>query len=72
MDEMKITSKFMRNVVSKALKVALKAKLGCKGDIQLNEFNAAVNDGKAHVHLNIDAIMTQDELGRILGSIGIG
>lgn len=72
MDEMKIASKFTRGLVSKAIGLALKAKLGYSANIQLNEFNAAVTDGKAHVHLSIDADMSQAELSRILASVGLG
>ena len=72
MDEMKIASKFTRGVVSKVLGVVLKTKFGYSADVQLNEFNAVVTDGKAHVHLNIDADMSQAELSKILASVGLG
>ena len=40
--------------------------------IRVNEFNANVKEGRAHVHLNIDADMSQDELKKILASVGLG
>ena len=71
MDEMKIGTKIMRGMVSKIITKVLKMKLGYNVGIQLNEFDAKVNDGKAHVHLNIDAEMTQEELNKILETIGL-
>ena len=71
MDEMKIASKFLRGAVSKAMELALKVKFGYKTNIQLNEFNVKVTDEKAHVHLNIDADMSQAELNKVLASIGL-
>lgn len=71
MDEMKISSKFMRNLVAKLVKRAVKKKVGYEVDIQLNELTATVADGTAHVHLNIDAELNKDEFIKILGTIGL-
>lgn len=71
MDEMRISSKFMKNLVAKLVKRAVKKKAGYDVNIQLNELTANVIDGKAHVHLSVDADLNQDELTKILGTIGI-
>ena len=71
MDEMKINSKFMRNMVAKLVKKTVKKKVGYEVDIQLNEFTATVTDGTAHVHLSVDAELNKDELTKILGKIGL-
>ena len=71
MDELKITSKFMRTMISKLIKMALYKKFGCKIDIQINELNAVSIDGKTHVHLDIDADLEKDELIKILKNIGL-
>ena len=70
--EMKLIGGLMKGVLSKALSMALKAKTGYSADIQVNEFNANVGDGRAHVHINIDADMSQAELTKILASVGLG
>lgn len=49
MDEMKISSKFTRMLLSKLAKGVLHKKLGYDIDIQLNELNASISDEKAHV-----------------------
>ena len=71
MDEMKIGSMFTKGVISKVLNLVLKKKFGYSADVQLNEFNARVTDGKVHVHLNIDADMSQAELMKILAGVGL-
>ena len=53
MDEMKISSKFTRMLLSKLAKGVLHKKLGYNVDIQLNELNASISDEKAHVHVSI-------------------
>lgn len=71
MDEVKIVSKFTKSVVSKLIKVMLHKKLGYNVDIQLNDVNATITDGKTHVHLDVDAELDKDELVKILKSIGL-
>lgn len=71
MDEMKISSKFMRNLIAKLVKKTVKKKVGYDVDIQLNEFTATITDGTAHVHLSVDAELNKDELTKILGKIGL-
>lgn len=71
MDEVKIVSKFTRSVISKLIKVMLHKKLGYNVDIQLNEVNATITDGKTHVHLDVDAELDKDELLKILKNIGL-
>lgn len=71
MDEMKISSKLMKNLIAKLVKRAVKKKVGYEIDIQLNELTATVIDGTAHVHLSVDAELDKDELTKILGTIGL-
>ena len=61
MDEMKISSKFTRMLLSKLAKGVLHKKLGYNVDIQLNELNASISDEKAHVHVSIDADMSKED-----------
>lgn len=71
MDSMKIESKFMTGVISKLVNVALRKKLGYDIDIQLNEVNTTVTDGKTHVHLDVDAEISKEELVKLLKSVGL-
>lgn len=66
MDELKITSKLMRNMIAKVISRIIRKKLGYKIDIQINDaIIARITDGEAHVHLNIDAKMNSDEFVKV-------
>ena len=41
------------------MKSSVKKKLGCEIDIQLNGLTAAITDGTAHVHLDVDAELSK-------------
>ena len=69
MDEMRIVSKFTRGIISKAM--IIRKKTGYNIDIQLNEAITTINDGKTHLHLDVDAELDKDELMSILKSIGL-
>ena len=71
MDEMKIVSKFTTNMISKLVKMVLRKKFGYDVDIQLNEINTTINEGRTHVHLDVDAELSKDELVKILKGIGL-
>ena len=71
MDEVKIGSKLMRNLIAKLVKRAIRKNVGYDVDIQLNDLNATIIDGTAHIHVCVDAEINKDEFTKILGSIGI-
>lgn len=71
MDEMKIVSKFTRNMISKILKVMLKKKSGYNVDIQINDVNVTINEGKTHVHLDVDAELDKDEVMKLIKNFGL-
>lgn len=70
MDEMKVGSKFTKNMISKLVRSILRKKFGYDIDIQLNEMNVTITDGKIHVHLNADAGLETSELMKILKNGG--
>jgi len=71
MDEMKIGSKFTTGIISKLVSMVIRKKLGYDVELKLNEVNATVTDGKTHVHLDVDAELSKEELMKILASIGL-
>lgn len=71
MDEMKIGSKFTTGIISKLVSMVIRKKLGYDVELKLNEVNATVIDGKTHVHLDVDAELSKEELMKILASIGL-
>ena len=68
---MKIGSKFTTGIISKLVSMVIRKKLGYEVGIKLNEVNATIVDGKTHVHLDVDAELTKEELNKILASIGL-
>lgn len=71
MDEMKIGSKFTTGIISKLVSMVIRKKFGYNVQLKLNEVNATVIDGKTHVHLDVDAELSKEELNKILASIGL-
>lgn len=71
MDELKITSKFMRNLLTKAISKLIQKKFGYKVDIQLNDLNVIIVDGKAHLHTDVNLEIDNNEFLKIVKSIGL-
>ena len=73
MDEMKfkLSSKFMRGIVSKLLAKYIYKKTGYKVDIQLNEFDFNAINGDTVVKLNVEAKLKSEEFNKILKSIDL-
>lgn len=66
MDEMKIKSKFLTGVISKLLRKTLSKKLGDDIDIRVNEIGFTCDDGKVHVHLDLDCDAKKEVLAKVL------
>ena len=58
-------------MISKILKVMLKKKSGYNVDIQINDVNVTINEGKTHVHLDVDAELDKDELMKLIKNFGL-
>lgn len=71
MDEMKVISGFTRGILSKLVMRLLKKKFDCDINVQLNEINVSVVDGKSHIYLDLDAELEKDELVKILKRAGL-
>jgi hypothetical protein len=61
---------FERMLLSKLLSQAAKKKLGCDVTIQLNDVAITSQNGKAHVHLDMDGDIDQQVLTTLLEKIG--
>lgn len=71
MDEMKIETSFMKKIMARLIKKAIRKKLGYDIDIHLNELFATVIDGIAHIHFNIDAELDKTEFTKIMEDVGL-
>ena len=68
MDEMKLklSTFFMRDAASKIISKTAKNKLGYDVDVKLNGFDIETIDGKAHVHINLDAEMNMEDIKKLI------
>jgi uncharacterized lipoprotein YmbA len=73
MDEMKIklSTKFMRNIVSKLIAKAIQKKYGYKVNIQIKEIDIGVVDGEAEINANVGVKIDNGEFMKIIKSIGL-
>ena len=71
MDELKIKSSLIRNLITKLISKTLEKKLGYKVNIQLNDLDVKVVDGDAHLHLDVNLDMDNQEFMKIVKSIAL-
>lgn len=73
MDEMKLklSTKFMRNIVSKLMSKAIYKKAGYKVNIQLDELDVTIFNGDTTVKVNAEIKLKGDEFNKIMKSIGM-
>lgn len=73
MDELKLnlTTKFMRGILAKFIAKAIRKKLGCNVDILINQISVTAVDGKVHIHADIDGETTNDDLIKMVKTIGL-
>lgn len=71
MDEMKVklSSKFMRGIVSKLIAKTIYKKYGYKVNIQLNDFDISVIDGETKLSTNVEVKLDSAEFEKIMKSI---
>lgn len=73
MDEMKVklSTKFMRNIVSKLIAKAIQKKYGYKVNIQLNDLDISVIDGETSINTNVEVKLDSKEFMKIMKNIGM-
>ena len=72
MDEMKLklSTKFMRNMVSKLISRTIYKKIGYRVDIQLNDLDVHIIDGETKIDANVEIKINSNEFMKIMNSIG--
>ena len=73
MDEMKIklSTKFMRNIVAKLISRLIYKKLGYKVNIQLNTLDVNVINGETHISTDVEVKLDSKEFVKIMKSAGL-
>lgn len=71
MDEMKIklSTKFMRGIVSKMITKAIHKKYGYKVTVNLNDLDVSFMDGETNLHANVDVKMDRKEFMNLIGNV---
>ena len=73
MDEMrvKLSTKFMRNIVSKLISKMIYKKCGYKIDIQLKDLDINVVNGETKINTNVEVRLDSNEFTKIIKNIGL-
>lgn len=73
MDELKLklSTNVMRGLVAKLISKTIRSQVGYEVDIQLNEIEVKMEDGRVRVHVNVEAETTTDDFTNIIKSIGL-
>lgn len=73
MDEMKIrlSTRFMRSIVSKIIKRSISKKLGYDIDILINEIEIENIDEKIHLHIDVDSEISNRDFAKFLNDVGL-
>ena len=73
MDEMKVklSTKFMKNIVSKLIARTIYKKTGYKVDIRLDDLDVWSINGDTTIKVNVEARLKSDEFNKIMNSIGM-
>ena len=73
LDELKVklSTRFMRNIVSKLLAKAIYKKTGYKVNIQLKELDISVVDGETKINTNLEVNIDSNEFMKIIKSAGL-
>lgn len=66
MDEIKINSTFMTDVISRILTRVVQKKLNSDPEIQINGVTATLNEGRIHVHIDADIDLGLGTLSELL------
>ena len=73
MDELKLklSTNFMKGMIAKVISKAIFKKVGVKPDIQLNEIEVEMKDGKLRVHISMDGEMDEKSFLKALNLVDL-
>ena len=68
MDEMKLklTTKFMRGIVSKLIERSIYKKYGYRVNVQLNDLDINIIDGETTINTNVEAKINSEEFKKMM------
>lgn len=71
MDEMKLklSTRFMKNMVSKLISKMIYKKYGYKVNIQFKELDVSIINGETHIDTNVEITLNSSEFTKIVKSL---
>lgn len=66
MDEMRIKSAFLTNIIARIIERLIKEKFGYEMKMAIEEINASCKDGKCVAGVNLRVYMSENELKRLM------
>ena len=64
--KLKLTTKFMRGIVSKLIEKSIYKKYGCIVNVQLNDLDISIVDGETTINTNVEAKISSEEFKKIM------
>ena len=73
MDEMKLklSTNFMKSIVSTLIAKSIYKKYGCKVNVQLDELDINIIDGETTINANVEAKINSDEFRKMMTKLVI-
>ena len=71
MDEMnvKLSTRFMKNIISKLIAKFIKVKFGYKVDIRIDDLNISVFNGETSIKTDVEIKLGSDEFMKIMKTV---
>lgn len=69
---MKLSTKFMRGIVTKLISMVIFKKFGYQIDIEINEIEIENEGDRIRIRADVGAEMENEELKKLIKDIGIG
>ena len=64
--KLKLTTKFMRGIVSKLIEKSIYKKYGCIVNVQLNDLDINIVDGETTINTNVEAKIDSEEFKKMI------
>lgn len=68
MDELKLKTHFMKNIISKIISKQIEKKMDVMVDVRIQDLNVTFDGDVANVSMSIDGLIGKDEIMKILSS----
>lgn len=64
-----LNSGWIKSLIAKGIKIVINKKAGIKADFDIHDLKVSDDDEGVRLHLDIDVVMSRDELERVLKNL---